>query len=266
MSLAGDAFRLLVPGTILVLLLMSALWALHLRLRNASIVDVGWAAGLGLLAVLYSAFGTGWEVRRALVGAVGGVWAFRLARHLHLRIRGRPEEGRYVALREAWTKAGRNVPASFLAFFLAQGLLDVLLSWPLFLAARNPRPSLSLFEIAGILLWLGSLVGESAADAQLARFKANPANAGRVCRDGLWNLSRHPNYFFEWLVWCAFALFALDAPYGVTSLVSPALMLFFLLRVTGIPATEAQALRSKGEEYRRYQREVSAFVPFLRRP
>jgi len=81
----------------------------------------------------------------------------------------------------------------------------------------------------------------------------------------LWNYSRHPNYFFEWLIWVAFALFALGSPYGYLGLVSPLLMLFFLFRVTGIPATEAQALRTKGEDYKQYQQTTSAFVPWFRR-
>ena len=79
----------------------------------------------------------------------------------------------------------------------------------------------------------------------------------------MWNYSRHPNYFFEWLIWVAFAFFALAAPYGWIGLIAPALILYFLLRVTGIPATEAQALRSRGEEYQRYQRTTSAFVPWF---
>ncbi|HQR46426.1 MAG TPA: DUF1295 domain-containing protein [Thermoanaerobaculia bacterium] len=265
MSSAAEAVRLLLPGAALVLVLMGGLWVFHLRVKDAGVVDVGWAAGLGLLALYYAAVGPGWAARRALVGILGGVWAFRLASHLARRMRGKPEEGRYAALREEWTARGRNVSGAFLVFFLAQGLLDVLLSWPFLLAASDARPAFSGAEAAGGVLWLVSVGGESLADLQLVRFKADAANAGKVCREGLWNLSRHPNYFFEWLVWCAFALLAFDAPLGPTALVCPALMLFFLLRITGIPATEAQAVRSKGEAYRRYQREVSAFFPWFSR-
>jgi steroid 5-alpha reductase family enzyme len=120
-------------------------------------------------------------------------------------------------------------------------------------------------EWAGAALWLFALLGESAADLQLARFKADPSTRGRVCDVGLWRLSRHPNYFFEWLVWCAYFLFALPSPWGWTTVSCPLLMLYFLFRVTGIPATEEQALRSRGEAYRRYQRTTSAFVPWVRR-
>jgi steroid 5-alpha reductase family enzyme len=117
-------------------------------------------------------------------------------------------------------------------------------------------------ELAGLALWAVALAGESVADAQLARFKRDPANRGQVCRTGLWGRSRHPNYFFEWLLWCAFALMATGTPWGWVSWSAPALMLYFLLRVTGIPLTEKQAVASKGDAYRTYQREVSAFVPW----
>jgi steroid 5-alpha reductase family enzyme len=141
----------------------------------------------------------------------------------------------------------------------------VALSTPFLLAALNPRPRLSPFEYAGAALWLVAWMGEIAADWQLHRFKANPANRGVTCRAGLWRYSRHPNYFFEWLIWVAFAVFAMGSPYGYVSLFAPLLMLYFLFRVTGIPATEAQALRSKGDDYRRYQTSTSAFVPWFPR-
>jgi steroid 5-alpha reductase family enzyme len=104
---------------------------------------------------------------------------------------------------------------------------------------------------------------EAAADAQLSKFKSDASNKGHTCQAGLWRYSRHPNYFFEWLIWMAYALFAFASPGGSFGLISPALILFFLLRVTGIPATEAQALRSRGDEYRRYQQTTSAFVPWF---
>jgi steroid 5-alpha reductase family enzyme len=259
------AASLLGLATLVALGIMVLLWLLHLRLRDAGVVDVGWAGILGLLAVLHAALGPGWETRRLLAGAMGGLWGLRLAAHVFLRLKGKPEEGRYQALRAKWGRAGANVPLRFLGFFLLQGLLDVFLSVPFLAAAMNPAPRLSPLEAAGLALWAVSLAGESLADAQLARFKANPANAGKTCRQGLWSASRHPNYFFEWLVWCAYAVFALASPWGFVALVCPALMLYFLLRVTGIPATEAQALRSRGEDYRDYQRTTSAFVPWFRK-
>jgi steroid 5-alpha reductase family enzyme len=130
-------------------------------------------------------------------------------------------------------------------------------------AAFNTRPHLSTLEILATGLWAAALAGESTADRQLARFKATPGSNGLTCRDGLWRYSRHPNYFFEWLIWVAYALFALSAPWGPLALASPALMLFLLFRVTGIPATEAQAVRTRGDDYRRYQATTSVFVPWF---
>ena len=131
------------------------------------------------------------------------------------------------------------------------------------LANVDPRLHVGLAEWLGCALWLVALGGETLADRQLAAFKDDPANRGKVCDSGLWRYSRHPNYFFEWLVWVSFFLFALPSPWGWTTIFAPALMLFFLLRVTGIPYTEQQSLRSKGDAYRAYQRVTSPFIPWF---
>ena len=243
---------------------MAALWALQVRTRDASHVDVGWAYLLGFLAILDAALGGGSTAHRALIAVLGGLWSLRLGTYLLVnRVLGREEDGRYRELRRRW---GAGANRRFLVFFQAQALLDVIFSVPFLLVAFDAG-AVGPLQWAGAGLWLVGMVGESAADRQLAAWRAEPANRGLTCRAGLWRASRHPNYFFEWLIWVAFALIALAAPYGWLGLVAPALMLFFLFRVTGIPATEAQALRSRGEDYRRYQRETSVFVPwFPRRP
>jgi steroid 5-alpha reductase family enzyme len=257
------AVHALIIGAASVCGLMLLLWLIHLPLQNAAIVDAGWAGGLALLGVIYAAAGGGYVPRAWLVAAMATLWGLRLALYLlFTRVIGHPEEGRYVQLRREW---GGNLPLKFLAFFQFQALLCVVLSLPFLVAALNPRPTISFFENAGAALWLAAFIGECLADYQLHAFKSNPANRGKTCRAGLWNYSRHPNYFFEWLIWVAFALFALGSPYGYLGLVSPLLILFFLFRVTGIPATEAQALRTKGEDYKQYQQNTSAFVPWFRR-
>jgi steroid 5-alpha reductase family enzyme len=133
------------------------------------------------------------------------------------------------------------------------------------LACLNPEPGLGAAEWSGVALWIVALCGEYLADRQLARFKADPANKGRTCQDGLWRYSRHPNYFFEWLVWCAYFLFALGSPHGIWTIYCPLLMLHFLVNVTGVKLTEEHSLRSRGDEYRRYQQTTSAFVPWFRK-
>lgn len=245
-------------------IIMLALWWLGIRQRNFSYVDIGWAANFTLLAVICGMFGAGDPLRRGLIFGMYGAWSARLALHLIRRIVGAPEEGRYVTLRQAWGSRG-NVNLAFLGFFQFQALLNVVLAAPLLLAAMNPAPALHPLEVLGVAVWMVALLGESIADAQLARFQRLPQSRGRVCRVGLWGISRHPNYFFEWLIWIAYALFAFTAPYGWLALAMPALMLHFLINVTGIKPTEAQALSSKGDEYRRYQQSVSAFVPWFPR-
>jgi len=260
MELAAHALFI---GTASVCGLMLLLWLIHLPMKNAAIVDAGWAGGLALLGAIYAAAGGGYAPRSWLVAAMAVLWGIRLALYLlFTRVIGQPEEGRYVQLRREW---GDNLPLKFLAFFQFQALLGIVLSTPFLVAALNPQPRLSFLEYAAAALWLVAFAGELLADRQLHAFKANPANRVRTCRAGLWKYSRHPNYFFEWLIWVAFALFAMSSPYGYLALVSPLLILLFLFRVTGIPATEAQALRTKGEDYRQYQQTTSAFVPWFPR-
>jgi len=254
-------------GAAILVVMMFALWLLHLRLRNAGYVDIGWAYGLGILAVFYAWTAPMWTVsgspiRRWTLAAMVVIWSVRLGTHLLLRIVGHPEEGRYVQLRKQW---GKSAPWKFLPFFEAQAILDVLLSLPFLLVVVDPASeALGLWQFIGIAIWLIAVAGEAVADAQLASFKKT-AKPGQVCRTGLWNYSRHPNYFFEWLVWTGWAIFAVTAPWGWLAFLSPALMLLFLFRVTGIPATEAQSLSSKGDAYRAYQRTTSAFFPWPHR-
>lgn len=257
----NPVFTLPLLGAATVAALMLVLWLIHLRTGNAAIVDAGWAGGLAILGVLYAALAGGFRLRSALIGLMAAIWGFRLAGFLLAsRIIGHPEEGRYQELRRQWKT---NLPLKFLAFFQFQALLCVVLSVPFFIAARNPHPAISPLEWIAALLWLLAMAGEALADAQLEKFKSDPTNKGRTCQAGLWRYSRHPNYFFEWLIWIAFALFALPSPGGYWAFLSPALILYFVLRVTGIPATEAQALRSRGDEYRRYQQTTSAFIPWF---
>jgi steroid 5-alpha reductase family enzyme len=250
-------------GTAALFIMMLVLWLISMRIHNAGIVDVGWSLGLVVLAVWYAIQGPGFPARRWIMAAMVACWGLRLASHLIQRISHEPEDGRYQQLRKDWQ--GSNVNLRFLFFFEFQALLDVLLSLPMLLAALNPAPQLGLLEYLGVALWLIAVIGESIADAQLAAFKRDPANRGHVCQSGLWNYSRHPNYFFEWFVWIAWAAYALASPWGWLALVCPALMFFFLFRLTGIPATEAQALRSRGAEYAAYQQTTSAFVPWFKK-
>jgi steroid 5-alpha reductase family enzyme len=243
--------------------LMLVLWAVQQRTRDAGVVDVGWAAGLGILGVFHAALSDAPPGRRVLVGGMAGVWATRLAIHLLFdRVVGKPEDGRYQTIR---ANRGPNPWLFFLIFFQAQGLLDAVLAVPFQVALASPQPFFSWTDGLGLAVWVTAVLGESTADRQLARFRARPESRGKTCREGLWRTSRHPNYFFEWLHWWAYPIVAWGAPWWALTLSAPAVMLFFLLRVTGIPATEAQALKSRGDDYREYQRTTSAFIPWFPR-
>lgn len=257
-------WALLAIGAVVVTVIMLALWLLGVRQRNFSYVDIGWSANFAVLAMVYGTLADGWPLRRLLIATLFAIHGLKLAVHLARRIIGEPEEGRYVALRREWG-ASSNLNLKFLAFFEFQAALNVFLSLPLLLACLNPQPGLQLLEYCGIGLALAGLIGESSADAQLAAFRRDPRNRGGVCEAGLWRYSRHPNYFFEWLIWLGYAAFALASPHGWLALAMPIVMLHFLINVTGIKATEEQALRSKGERYRRYQERTSAFVPWFPR-
>src|SRR5262245_48173101 len=254
------ALHLSALGFIAVFVIMTLLWLAGIAKKNFSYVDVGWSINFAVLAVLYATLASRWTTRKWVIAAMFSLWSIRLAGHLAKRIIGEPEEGRYVELRRKWGGSG-NLNLKFFAFFQFQAVLNVVLAIPLLIACLNPEPRLHVLEAAGVAIWLIGLVGESLSDAQLAAFKRDPANRGQVCSVGLWSWSRHPNYFFEWTIWVGYAVFALASPWGWLALAMPALMLHFLINVTGVKATEEQALRSKGELYRSYQQRTSMFVP-----
>jgi steroid 5-alpha reductase family enzyme len=255
-----SVIRLAVAAWILAAGTMALLWAWHRRLHNAGIAGVGWTALVAGLAILDARLGDGWEYRCAAVAFMMGSWGLRLAVYLlYDRVLHRPEDGRYVEIRREW---GAEAPRRFFWLFQTQALAAAGFSLPALFASMNPEPGFSIVELIAAGLWVVAFAGESTADRQLLRFKSKDANRGRTCRSGLWRFSRHPNYFFEWLIWIAFALFASASPWGWVAFACPAAMLYFLFKVTGIPLNEAQALRSRGDEYRDYQRSTSVFVPW----
>lgn len=253
--------NLLLPALAAALILMGALAVLGHRRRDMGLVDVGWSAGVGLAALLGAALLDGEPWRRALIAILAVTWSGRLAGHiLRNRILGRSEEGRYRALRQHW---GARAPLYAFLLYLAEAPLILLFALPIWIAMGHPAPGPTAWDAAAVSLGLLAIAGETAADRQLERFRTNPANRGRTCRAGWWRLSRHPNYFFEWLHWWAYVLFAIGAPGAGWTLLGPALMFLFLFAVTGIPHTERQALASRGEDYRRYQAETSIFFPWF---
>ncbi len=248
-------------GLLGMMAVMLMLWLRQRATHNAGIVDIAWSFGTGVLGVFFALCASGWEPRKWIVATIVGLWAIRLGGYLWRRIASESEDGRYQMMRERW---GEKTQPYLFVFFQIQATWAMLFALPMLIAASNPTDRFTWLDGVGIAIWVIAIVGESIADAQLARFRANPANKGFVCRDGLWRYSRHPNYFFEWVHWWAYVAIALSGgwSWGWMTLAGPAVMLIFLFKVTGIPPTEAQAIRSRGEAYREYQRTTSALIPW----
>lgn len=245
-------------------IIMGLVWLWAKKIRNAGVVDIFWSFNFPVIALLLLVLADGFQIRKWLICGMVIIWGSRLGLHLGRRVikHLHEEEGRYAQLRKEWAPKAEQ---KFFTFFQAQGLSNVFLSIPFFIITQNKNTEISLFEYIGLGLWIIAIVGEATADWQLDQFKKNPENKGKVCDTGLWNYSRHPNYFFEWLIWMSYFIFALGSPYGFLSIVSPAIILYLLFKVTGIPATEEQSIRSKGQLYVHYQETTSAFFPWFKR-
>lgn len=247
---------------LVMVLVMSLGWLWQRRHENAGIVDVLWSLGLAMAAALLAVTGAGALLPRITVGVLGTVWALRLATHLWHRVSHEAEDGRYRQLRQRW----KGHQGRFFLFFQFQAALVLLFALPFAAVAANPVGAVTPWFVLGVAIWIGAVLGESTADRQLARFRANPANRGRTCRDGLWRYSRHPNYFFEWLHWFAYIALSIGSPRMALALGGPVVMYVFLRWVSGIPFTEAQAMRTRGEDYRDYQLRTPMLFPWFPKP
>lgn len=240
---------------------MAALWTQYKKSNKASLVDWGWAFSFTMSAIFCFLALDGHTARKLIMTLMFTIWSLRLSSYLLLnRIISHEDDPRYEALKEKW---GSKAHKKFFFFFQFQAMSVAVLSLPLVVVSFNPDTRLTWMELIGVILWFVAMMGETLADKQLSDFKSDPANRGKTCNEGLWRYSRHPNYFFEWLVWVSYSVYAFWSPYGYISIISPLLMLYFLLRVTGIPATEEQALKSRGDDYRNYQQKTSAFIPWF---
>ena len=256
--LIESVWGLLVVGAVVASAVMALLWVVQVRIRDASHVDVAWAVLIACCAILYGLLAEGDSGNRVLAAALASLWGFRLGAYLFFdRILGKEEDGRYQELRRRWAPYANR---RFFWFFQFQALFVVFFSAPFAFIAQDESGALGPLEWTGIGVWAVGNAGAILSDVQLARWRGNPENTGRTARAGLWSWSRHPNYFFEWVTWCGVALVASAAPWGWLAWLVPAGLLFLLLKVTGIPATEAQALRSRAD-YAEYQRTTSVFVP-----
>jgi len=245
-------------GALLIFFYMNLLFLLGQLLRDNSIADIGWGLGFVLVAgwmhVFFSDEGT------LLPTVVVGLWGLRLSTYLFYRSRRKgAEDWRYARWREQWGRWA--IVRAYLQVFLLQGIFMWIIALPLM--QRPAEWPLQWYQVAGLLLWLIGFLWEAIADEQLRRFKSDAANQGRIMREGLWKLSRHPNYFGEILLW--WGVFLLTLPFGnwVVSLLSPLTITWLLARVSGVPMLEEKY--ADNPAYQRYVRETNALVPDVSR-
>jgi steroid 5-alpha reductase family enzyme len=241
--------------------LMLGVWLLSVWKHDVSIVDVFWGLGFVVIAWTAGALGAGYGPRRLLICTLVTLWGMRLAAYLLWRNWGAPEDYRYRAMRAHHGE--RFVWVSLYMVFGLQGALMWLVSLPLQVAQISPLPDrLTWLDGAGALLWAAGLCFEAVGDWQLARFKSDPANRGQVMDRGLWAYTRHPNYFGDAVVWWSYVAIALATPYGVWTIISPVLMTFLLMRVSGVALLERKLVKTR-PAYADYTRRTNAFFPWF---
>lgn len=253
---------MLIYSVLAVMLVFLFGWLYACQKNNVTVVDTLWAGGVCAVVVFYAMHATQFTV--GVVAAIlMAIWYARLAYYLHSRS-GEYEDSRYQYLRKHWgNKANRN----HFFFFQVQASWVILFTLPVWLLIQFPTPVVGAWPqiIVAVLIWGGSLLGVTVSDVQLKKFRENPNNKGKVCDEGLWYYSRHPNYFFEWLHWFSYPVLGLYTPYGCVLWVFPALMFAFLFFITGIPFTEQQSIRSRGDAYRQYQQTTHIFIPWFKK-
>jgi steroid 5-alpha reductase family enzyme len=259
MSLA----TLLIVSALVVLAYITAVWLLSLALRNASIIDVFWGLGFVLLTWLYFILADGYDGRSILISVLVTIWGARLSFHIARRNWGQPEDRRDQRMRE---RAGAHFWwRSYMTVFLLQGALLWTISMPLLAAQNAIAPDgFRTWDFLALIVWEIGFFFEAAGDWQLARFKSDPANAGKVMDRGLWRYTRHPNYFGDATVWWAFFIIAAHTTDGWITIFSPVIMTFLLVRVSGVTMLEHDLKRSK-PGYAEYVESTSAFIPWVPR-
>lgn len=251
----GDA---LLYSAIAIAVVMVTTWIVSVVVKNASIVDIVWGLGFVVVAWVLAFAIDGDGGRQTLLVILVSVWGLRLSGYLFRRNHGKGEDWRYVAMRKRW---GSRFPLiSLVTVFGLQGVIMWLVSLPVQIGNGDSTPGVGPLAVIGIAVWGVGILFEAVGDAQLAKFKANPDNAGKVMDQGLWSLTRHPNYFGDSLVWWGIAIVSAESGTGVIGFIGPVVMTFFLMKVSGVPMLErSMAKRKPG--YADYMRRTSAFFP-----
>lgn len=239
--------------------LMLSTWATSVAVKNASIVDLIWGLGFVIVAWVSRVVGDGSTARQNLLVALVTVWGLRLSGYLAWRNIGHGEDFRYVKMREHY---GAKFPwVSLVTVFGVQGVVMFVVSLPVQLGQTSSTPGLGIIAALGVLVWVVGFGFESIGDAQLARFKADPDNAGTVLDTGLWRYTRHPNYFGDFCVWWGLGLIAAEiGGWHIVALIGPLVMWLFLTRVSGRDLLE-KSLKKRRAGYEEYVARTSSFFP-----
>jgi len=256
MIFAGILLNLLIATGVL-----TGFWLVYLWKRNPAVVDLGWATGLTVMGLTHNLRADTISTGQILTSLLILFWGIRLGGYLFwTRLRLGKRDARYESLPR---HAKMRAPLYFLMHYLIQACFQAAVGFVFILTARNTEFD-SLWAGAGVVLWCVGYIGSIATDSQLHRFRIRPDNRGKVCEVGLWNYSRHPNYFFEILLWCGFALIGLPARLGWLALISPIILSLTMRFITG-PISERQSLISKPDAYRRYQKTTSMIMPWFKK-
>jgi len=248
------AFTLLLLFVYMTTLFLFALW-----LKDNSLVDVAYGLAFVLVGWTGLLLLDSWHTRQWLIVLLVTVWGVRLAVHLFFRKQGEGEDFRYRQWRESWGKT--FVWRSYLQVFMLQGAVIFLVALPVLLVLNDPGGRIGAVDLAGAAVWILGFGFEAIGDWQLLRFKKNPHNKGKVIQHGLWRYTRHPNYFGEAVLWWGPCLIALNAGYGMWAIISPVLIDFLLLKVSGIPMLEVKY--ENNPEFIAYKARTNAFFPWF---
>jgi steroid 5-alpha reductase family enzyme len=245
-------------AAITIMCVMVATWLVSLVLKNASIVDIVWGLGFVITSWVLALTIDGDSTRQILLAVMVGAWGLRLGGYLAKRNIGHGEDWRYKAMRKK--KGPRFGLISLVTVFGLQGVLMWVVSLPVMFGNSDATPGVGPLAVIGVMVWAVGLSFEAVGDWQLAKFKKDPNNAGKVMQTGLWSLTRHPNYFGDALLWWGIGIVGAETGTGVIGFIGPVVMTVFLLRVSGVPMLE-RSLMKRREGYAEYAARTSAFIP-----
>lgn len=246
-------------SAICVFLYMSSIFMLAWIKKDNSIVDIAWGIGFILVAILTFILQTVFVNRHVLITALILIWGTRLAAHIAIRNRGRGEDFRYSQWRKDWGKW--FLIRSFFQIYMLQGFLLLITAYPVMLINHSRETGIVFLDILGLIIWLVGFFFEAIGDYQLLTFKRKAENKGKIMTQGLWRYTRHPNYFGETVMWWGIFLIGLSLKSGWTAIVSPLLITFLLLKVSGVTMLEKKYVGNK--EFEEYAKRTSAFFPWF---